>query len=131
MYLALSASHIEDEQRRKCFKTFLRYWTNKSIDDLKIVNDEIRLLESFSAQDESLGARPHAATATAAAASSSSAPKPYIITRDAIQAQVFGAGYPSLPVYSISQFYDQLVDRGFMPKAGEAPPPPCCATRDG
>jgi immunoglobulin-binding protein 1 len=34
-----------------------------------------------------------------------------------LQAQVFGAGYPSLPVYSIEQFYDQLAERGLMPDA--------------
>lgn len=47
-------------------------------------------------------------------ASSSDAPKPearkpYIITKDAMQAKVFGMGYPSLPVYSIEEFYDMNV----------------------
>ena len=44
--------------------------------------------------------------------------QPYILTRDALQAQVFGAGYPSLPVYSVEQFFDQLVDKGCMPLEG-------------
>ena len=44
--------------------------------------------------------------------------KPFIITRDAIQAKVFGAGYPSVPVYSIEQFYDHLADEGHMTKPG-------------
>jgi immunoglobulin-binding protein 1 len=43
--------------------------------------------------------------------------KPFIITKSQLQAQVFGAGYPSLPVYSIEQFYDQLAERGLMPDA--------------
>jgi len=42
--------------------------------------------------------------------------KPFIITKDALQAKVFGAGYPSLPVYSVEEFYDQLADKGMMPK---------------
>ena len=46
--------------------------------------------------------------------------KPFIITKNALQAKVFGAGYPSLPVYSIDEFYDQLADKGMMPKH-EAP----------
>jgi len=33
-----------------------------------------------------------------------------------LQAKVFGAGYPSLPVYSVEEFYDQLADKGMMPK---------------
>lgn len=129
MFSALSASHLEDEQRRKCYKTFLRYWVNKSLDESKIVNDEINILEPICAgqQHES---RPNETHSTHAASNAPSQ-KPYIITRDALQATVFGAGYPSLPVYSISQFYDQLAERGLMPKPGEAPPAPCCATRDG
>ena len=42
--------------------------------------------------------------------------KPFIITKDALQAKVFGAGYPSVPVYSVEEFYDQLADKGMMPK---------------
>ncbi len=37
------------------------------------------------------------------------AKKPFIIAKDALQAKVFGAGYPSLPVYSIEEFYDMNV----------------------
>jgi immunoglobulin-binding protein 1 len=43
--------------------------------------------------------------------------QPYILTRDVLQARVVGAGYPSLPVYSVEEFFDQLVDRGCMPAA--------------
>ena len=32
---------------------------------------------------------------------------PFILTRDRIQAQVVGAGYPSLPTYTLEEFYDQ------------------------
>ncbi len=67
--------------------------------------------------------------------------KPFIITRDALQAQVilfitnfklfqsliqkffnfqvFGAGYPSLPVYSVEEFYDHLAVEGKMPKPND------------
>ncbi len=45
--------------------------------------------------------------------------KPFIITKNALQAKVFGAGYPSLPVYSVEEFYDHLAEEGKMPKANE------------
>lgn len=35
--------------------------------------------------------------------------KPFILTRSAVQASVFGAGYPSLPTMTIEQFYEQQV----------------------
>lgn len=63
--------------------------------------------------------RPNAAPSGAMASANAGVKKPFIITRDQIQAQVFGAGYPSLPVYSIGQFYDQLADKGMMPKGDE------------
>ena len=33
--------------------------------------------------------------------------RPIIITRDAVQKEVFGLGYKNLPVMSIEEFYDQ------------------------
>ncbi len=48
------------------------------------------------------------------------AKKPFIITKDVLQAKVFGMGYPSLPVYSIEEFYVHLADEGHMPKADNA-----------
>lgn len=65
------------------------------------------------------GYRSSAAEAGAAGASKPAPKAPFIITKDALQAQVFGAGYPSLPVYSIEQFYDKLSCEGHVPKPGE------------
>ena len=52
----------------------------------------------------------------AACGAEATAKKPFIITKDALQAKVFGMGYPSMPVYSVEQFYDQLAEKGMMPK---------------
>lgn len=38
-----------------------------------------------------------------------------IITKDEVQKAVFGAGYPSLPVLSVKEFYDQRVREGIFP----------------
>ena len=76
-------------------------------------------MKSFEAQKKNHGpeANKNNKPQTSGATASAGAPakKPFIITRDAIQARVFGAGYPSLPVYSIEEFYDQLADQGMMP----------------
>ncbi|CAL4072362.1 unnamed protein product, partial [Meganyctiphanes norvegica] len=40
---------------------------------------------------------------------------PILITRDALQKQVYGMGYPSLPVMSIEEFYDNRVKEGWFP----------------
>jgi len=44
--------------------------------------------------------------------------QPIIITKDKIQKEVYGMGYPSLPVLSVDEFYDQRVAEGWFPPAG-------------
>jgi len=44
--------------------------------------------------------------------------KPIIITQDKLQKEVYGLGYPSLPVLSVAEFYDQRVREGWFPPAG-------------
>ena len=43
--------------------------------------------------------------------------RPFIVTKDKLQKAIFGAGYPSLPVMSVDEFYDASV------AAGDLPPP--------
>ncbi|XP_023298832.2 immunoglobulin-binding protein 1 [Lucilia cuprina] len=43
--------------------------------------------------------------------------QPFIITKDATQKAVFGLGYPSLPVMTVDEFYQQRVDQGIFPDA--------------
>ncbi|KAB7505173.1 Immunoglobulin-binding protein 1 [Armadillidium nasatum] len=39
--------------------------------------------------------------------------KPILITKDAVQKKVFGAGYPSLPVMSVDELYEKRVKEGW------------------
>ncbi|XP_017075534.2 immunoglobulin-binding protein 1 [Drosophila eugracilis] len=41
--------------------------------------------------------------------------QPFIITRNATQKAVFGLGYPSLPIMTVNEFYQQRVDEGIFP----------------
>jgi hypothetical protein len=44
--------------------------------------------------------------------------KPVIITRDSMQKQVYGLGYPSLPTFTVDEWYTQMTDEGWFPKPG-------------
>uniref|UniRef100_A0A0E9X7Y3 Immunoglobulin-binding protein 1 n=1 Tax=Anguilla anguilla TaxID=7936 RepID=A0A0E9X7Y3_ANGAN len=44
--------------------------------------------------------------------------KPFILTKDAVQARVFGAGYPSLPTMTVDDWYDQHRKHGMLPDQG-------------
>ena len=45
--------------------------------------------------------------------------KPIIITRDAMQKEVFGMGYKHLPILTIEEFYEQRVRDGWFPSPEE------------
>lgn len=45
--------------------------------------------------------------------------KPVIITRDAVQKEVFGMGYRNVPIFSIEEFYEQRVRDGWFPDPKE------------
>lgn len=45
--------------------------------------------------------------------------KPIIITRDAAQKAVYGAGYPSLPTMTVAEFYEERVASGIFPDASK------------
>jgi len=110
---------VDEETRRKTFNTFIKYWINKAVDDLKVIEDEINILKSIGEPAKESN-RMHAGIANVDRQPVQTAKKPFIITKDVLQAKVFGMGYPSLPVYSIEEFYDHLADEGHMPKADNA-----------
>ncbi|RNA00204.1 immunoglobulin-binding 1 [Brachionus plicatilis] len=112
--LVLAKPYVDEEQKSEIYNIYIKYWLNQAVDDLKLINDEISILSSVSKEPHEKVHKPVGATGGLPQTG-----KPYIITRDAIQAQVFGAGYPSVPVYSIEEFYDQLADKGFMPHCGQ------------
>lgn len=80
-----------------------------NLNQLKVnFKDEIQILGRYES-GEVIGSK------IEPAAQAGPAKKPFIITKNELQAKVFGLGYPSVPVYSIDQFYDQLQERGDMP----------------
>jgi hypothetical protein len=38
MILVLNSAHTDDDQRRGFFKTFIKYWINKAVDELKLID---------------------------------------------------------------------------------------------
>jgi len=48
------------------------------------------------------------------------ASRPFILTKSDLQKQVFGAGYPSVPTYTVEEFYEAQVRAGQLPPPGSA-----------
>ena len=101
--------NIDDETLRDFFVTWLKCYVNVAIEELDALKTEKQVLEYMKnlPADESRGAdHIHKSKAPI------SKLKPIIITRDVAQKQVYGAGYPSLPVLTVDEFYEKRVKDG-------------------
>jgi len=120
---SVKKEQVDEETRRKYFTKCLKFWINQALDDFKCINDEISILKSI--ELEKVNKSEQVSEMYANIDSGYSQPqaqkKPFIITKDALQAKVFGMGYPSLPVYSIEEFADQKINDGCMPTVAAEP----------
>merc|ERR550534_3137283 len=109
---------LAEEEERKYWLDSIEDWTNKAVEDLKSLQEERDIL-AFMAE-RSAGKTTTPATAVNSAPPSNKpgnpfAGRPFILTRDAIQKQVFGMGYPSLPTMTVEEWYEEQAAAGLLP----------------
>lgn len=106
--------NIDEETKREYFITLLKLYITQTIEELSSIAAEKPILEHM----QKVG---HSDTMTSHSShkfkSSGSKLQPIIITRNELQKKVYGAGYPSLPVLTVQEFYDQRVKEGDWPDA--------------
>lgn len=107
----LDNPNIDDEVKREYFITLVKLYAVQIVDDLNLLKKEKEILENMK---EMGPMHTLASESQRTQKQKTPAPKlqPIIITRDEIQKKVFGAGYPSLPVLTVQEFYDQRVKDG-------------------
>lgn len=105
----LDNPNIDDEVKREYFVTLLKLYVIQTIEELSSLAAEKTILEHM----KRVG-RPHNLAMQTSQKQKLPVPKlqPIIITRDDLQKKVYGAGYPSLPVLTVQEFYDQRVKDG-------------------
>ncbi|XP_066600920.1 immunoglobulin-binding protein 1-like [Prorops nasuta] len=108
----LSNPNIDDEIKRDYFVTLIKLYVSLTIDELGSIAAEKPILEHMKLMDKTEATSSHNSNKHK---SSSAKLQPIIITRDELQKQVYGAGYPSLPVLTVQEFYDQRVKEGDWP----------------
>ncbi|XP_020287631.1 immunoglobulin-binding protein 1b [Pseudomyrmex gracilis] len=111
----LNNPNIDDEIKREYFVTLVKLHAVQIVDELNMLSTEKTILENMKktgpthnlVSNESQKSQKHRPPA----------PKlePIIITRDEVQKKVFGAGYPSLPVLTVQEFYEQRIKDGDWP----------------
>jgi immunoglobulin-binding protein 1 len=113
--LALERGDQTDEDiKRSFYLKLIKLCVWESQDELSTLEQEYEILKhiaglrdndpEFQKSEENKAKRPQPTPL-----------KPIIITKDAIQKAVYGLGYPSLPTYTVQEFYDQRVAEGIFP----------------
>lgn len=102
----LSNLNIDDEDKRGYFVTLTKLYVNLTVEELSSLAAEKPILEHMKTvgKTETMSSQKN----------KHPTPKlqPIIITRDEVQKKVYGAGYPSLPILTVQEFYEQRVKEG-------------------
>ena len=110
---AIEKPSCDDDVLRDYYLKMIRKFTFSAMDELSSFETEKEILQHMAKMRES--------GSTISVNSEKEKPKrplkPIVITRDAIQKEIFGMGYKNLPVFSIEEFYEQRVRDGWFPSS--------------
>ncbi|KAB0795192.1 hypothetical protein PPYR_12031 [Photinus pyralis] len=116
--LKKNLANADEDSKREYFLTMIKLFIFEAVDELSCIEAEKQILEiraNMVKEDQPKPKRPPPPPL-----------KPVIITRDSVQKAVFGAGYPSLPVMSVQEFYEKRVADGIFPDPSVASEKPFC-----
>ncbi|XP_026473703.1 immunoglobulin-binding protein 1 isoform X2 [Ctenocephalides felis] len=109
---------VDEDTRREYYVTIIKTYVIKAKDELDSLSMEKQILEhmkkAFEEDTESKSSQ------TRRKVSPCKILKPVIITKDELQKAVYGTGYPSLPTYTVQEFYDQRVRDGVFPDPNQS-----------
>lgn len=117
--ILMEREHIDDTLRRDFYLKLVRASCLEAADELRSLAQEQQMLGMM--RDPELSELLHSAAGgcTGSHGHRHGGPqeplRPVIITKDAFQKAVYGAGYPSLPTMSVDEFYENRVAEGIFP----------------
>ncbi|KAM7044938.1 immunoglobulin-binding protein 1 isoform 1-T1 [Molossus nigricans] len=115
MKSAVEGGEADDERVREYYLLRLRRWICISLEEVDSIDQEMSILRGKDSSKEASTSRSSHQTRPPM--------KPFILTRDAAQAKVFGAGYPSLASMTVNDWYEQHRKMGALPDQGIAKTP--------
>lgn len=111
--ILLTRDHIEDDSvKRDFYVKLIKSSLMESQDELRSINQEAQILNHIATMRHD---NPDFDKLPPPSKRPSQPLKPIIITKDAVQKAVYGAGYPSLPTMSVDDFYEDRVREGIFP----------------
>lgn len=112
--VAMERDETDDDAKREFYLKLIKSCVWESQDELSTLEQEYEILMHINGLRER--DPEYRKSSTAAAKRPPPTPlKPIIITKDAIQKAIYGLGYPSIPTYTVKEFYDQRVLDGVFP----------------
>lgn len=111
----LDNPNVDDETKREYFVTLLKLYAVQIVEELNFLETEKVILGNMMTEvgpTHTMASKSHTTQKQKFPVQKL---QPIIITRDEVQKKVFGAGYPSLPVLTVEEFYEQRVKDGDWP----------------
>ncbi|XP_018519981.1 immunoglobulin-binding protein 1 [Lates calcarifer] len=107
---AVDSGKADDEVSRDFYLLNIRRWVTVCLEEIESIDQEVEILKKMDVLKHSAAKQPAQPVRPPM--------KPFILTKDALQAQVFGAGYPSLPTMTVDDWYEQHRKHGALPDQG-------------
>ncbi|XP_051552459.1 immunoglobulin-binding protein 1-like [Myxocyprinus asiaticus] len=105
----VESGSAEEDMVRDFYLLHVRRWITLALEEIDSIDQEIEILKRMEAFKQS-GPQPSPPKRPPM--------KPFILTKDAVQAKVFGAGYPSLATMTVDDWYEQHRRQGCLPDQG-------------
>ncbi|NXE00157.1 IGBP1 protein, partial [Chaetorhynchus papuensis] len=115
MSSSVESGMADEDQIREFYVLQIQKWIGTSLEEMESIEQELVILKSRDAARQA-PAGPRGPSRPARAPM-----KPFILTRDAAQARVFGAGYPSVPSMTVNDWYEQRQRQGVVPTPQRVP----------
>ncbi|NXJ68124.1 IGBP1 protein, partial [Rostratula benghalensis] len=110
----VESGQADEDQIREFYILQIQKWINTSLEEIESIDQEMVILRSRGTGKQP-SAPPHGTSRQVRTPL-----KPFILTRDAAQAKVFGAGYPGLPTMTVDDWYEQRRRQGVV--SGQSTP---------
>ncbi|XP_051528093.1 immunoglobulin-binding protein 1-like [Myxocyprinus asiaticus] len=105
----VESGSADEDVVRDFYLLNVRRWITLAVEEINSIDQEIEILKRMEAFKQSV---PQPSTPKRPPI------KPFILTKDAVQAKVFGAGYPSLATMTVDDWYEQHRRKGCLPDQG-------------
>ncbi|KAJ7310555.1 hypothetical protein JRQ81_007493 [Phrynocephalus forsythii] len=106
----IDSGQAAEEQIREFYLLQIKKWISTSLEEIESIDQERAILSRRDALKQGSARQPSQPPQPPM--------KPFILTRDATQAKVFGAGYPSLATMTVDDWYEQHRKHGTLPDQG-------------